>query len=172
MAPTAPTDVLDPIRVAHPRADVEPAADPVVGPGSGFAPPMTVVAAPVSPPSILVPAAPPRSATPEGEPVDRAVALSPGDRLVLLGIFAIFAVNALAAVFDPAGFRALVDDSALTRLVGLSGSSAAVWVIAVNDALVAVGAAVALRRPLLRGIVFMWAGAWLVVAAAVKITSF
>jgi len=79
--------------------------------------------------------------------------------------------NALAAVLEPHSFRSLLGGSAISRALRLHLAWWPTMVIAANDAAVALVAVAALglrrwRRPALA-----WAGLWLAVAAAIKLTS-
>src|SRR5688500_20233119 len=93
------------------------------------------------------------------------------EALVLVGVAAIFTANALAAILEPDSFRSLLGGSAISRALRLHLAWWPTAVIAANDAAVAVVAAAALvvrrwRRPALA-----WAGLWLAIAAAIKLTS-
>jgi hypothetical protein len=88
-----------------------------------------------------------------------------------IGLTAIFAANAVAAVVDPAPYRELLEASPVSRWVGLDGRTWATALIAANDGLIAAAlvVAAALRRG--TGIVLGAAGAWLAVAALLKLST-
>jgi hypothetical protein len=90
---------------------------------------------------------------------------------LMFGLTAIFVANAVAAVVDPEPYRHLLEDSPFSRWVGLDGRAWSTALIAVNDGLIALALVVAatLRRG--TGIVLAAAGAWLAVAAVLKLST-
>jgi hypothetical protein len=93
------------------------------------------------------------------------------EAVLLVGVAAIFTANALAAVLEPNSFRSLLGGSAISRAFGLHLAWWPTMVIAANDAAVAVVAVAALGRRGWRRPALAWAGLWLAVAAAIKLTS-
>jgi hypothetical protein len=97
--------------------------------------------------------------------------LRSGQWALAIGLTTIFLANAVGAVTDPGSYRHILETSAVTRWIGLAERPWAVFLIAVNDAVIA-GAlvvALALRRgfSLVAGV----AGLWLAVAAVLKVTA-
>jgi hypothetical protein len=87
------------------------------------------------------------------------------------GLVAIFAANALAAVLEPASYRHLLAASPLSRLLGLHRHGWAVILIAVNDGVIATGLVAATLARRGRRWMLATAGAWLAVAAVLKLTA-
>ena len=91
--------------------------------------------------------------------------------VLLCGLVAIFAANAIGAVLEPGSYRHILEASPLSRSIGLHRHSWSVSLIAINDGAIAGGlVAATLGRRSNRRMLAL-AGAWLAIAAALKLSA-
>jgi hypothetical protein len=90
----------------------------------------------------------------------------------LIGLAAVFFVNSAVAVIQPSDFVSLVEDSGIGRWLGLTDAGWVAPVIFVNDLFVGLAVLCAIwARPSVRAAILAWAGVWLFVVTAVKLTA-
>jgi hypothetical protein len=93
--------------------------------------------------------------------------------IVLLGgLAAVFLVNAVVAMFQSSDFTGLVDKSRLAQHLGIAGTDWVGSAIFVNDLATGFALLVAIGLPRnVRTVILGWAGLWLLLVAAVKLTA-
>jgi hypothetical protein len=86
------------------------------------------------------------------------------DLVFRFGFASVFLINSLIAVFEPAGFIKLMQGSVLGQLI--HHFTPLVWIIALNDALIA-GLIVWGRW---RAWILAWSGLWLLIVTLIKLS--
>jgi hypothetical protein len=93
------------------------------------------------------------------------------DVVLLGGLAGVFIVNALVAWLQPRDFENLVRDSALSGLLPVSPGRWLAWAIGVNDLVLGLLLAAAVRFRPVRPAVLAWSGVWLLAVTLIKVTS-
>lgn len=86
----------------------------------------------------------------------------------LIGLAAVFLVNAVAAVVQPEDFELLIAQSALA---GLADAGWLTAFIGLNDLLLGSALVAAIWLTRFRLLALAWAGAWLLVVSAIRLTA-
>jgi hypothetical protein len=86
------------------------------------------------------------------------------DRFFRFGFASVFLINSLIALIEPAGFIKLMQGSVLGQLI--HNFTPFVWIIALNDALIA--ALILWGR--WRAWILAWSGLWLLIVTLIKLS--
>jgi uncharacterized membrane protein YphA (DoxX/SURF4 family) len=87
------------------------------------------------------------------------------DFVFRLGFSTVFLANSWTAVVDPGGFLKLIENNILARMVG--HFQLQLYMIVINDFILGLLILAGFKRKL----VYVWAGAWLLIVTFFKITS-